>query len=58
MAFPATIKGEGPILETIRQILADDNFGVLELSWIKDTAVRTQVKAMIASSGVEAKYGA
>ena len=58
MAFPATIKGEGPILETIRQILADDYFGVLELSWIKDAAVRAQVKAMIASSGVEAKYGA
>ncbi len=58
MAFPATIKGEGPILETIRQILADDYFGVLELSWIKDAAVRAQVKAMIASSGVETKYGA
>jgi sugar phosphate isomerase/epimerase len=58
MAFPATIKGEGPILETIRQILADDYFRVLELSWIKDSAVRAQVKAMIQSSGVEAKYGA
>jgi len=58
MAFPATIKGEGPILETVRQILADDYFGVLELSWTKDAAVRAQVKAMLASSGVEAKYGA
>ncbi|HAO80649.1 MAG TPA: xylose isomerase, partial [Verrucomicrobia subdivision 3 bacterium] len=58
MAFPATIKGEGPILETCRQILADDYFGVIEISWIKDPAVRVQVKAMLASAGVEAKYGA
>jgi sugar phosphate isomerase/epimerase len=57
MAFPATIKGEGPILETCRQILADDYFGVIEISWIKDPAVHAQVKAMIASAGVEAKYG-
>ena len=43
MAFPETIKGEGPILETCRQILADDYFGVIEISWIKDPAVRAQV---------------
>src|ERR1039458_1198316 len=58
MAFPATIKGEGPILETGRQILADPYFEIIEISWIKDPAVRAQVKAMIASAGVEAKYGA
>jgi sugar phosphate isomerase/epimerase len=58
MAFPATIKGEGPILETCRQILADPYFEVLEISWIKDPAIRAQVKAMIANAGVEAKYGA
>jgi sugar phosphate isomerase/epimerase len=57
MAFPATIKGEGPILESCRQILADDYFGVIEISWIKDANVRAQVKAMIAGAGVEAKYG-
>jgi sugar phosphate isomerase/epimerase len=58
MAFPATIKGEGPILETCRQILADPYFEVVEISWIKDPAIRAQVKVMIASAGVEAKYGA
>ena len=57
MAFPATIKGEGPILETCRQILADPYFEVIEISWIKDLVARSQVKAMIASAGVEAKYG-
>jgi sugar phosphate isomerase/epimerase len=57
MAFPATMKGEGPILETCRQILTDPYFEIIEISWIKDAAVRAQVKAMIASAGVEAKYG-
>src|SRR5664280_2033468 len=57
MAFPATIKGEGPILETCRQILADPYFEIIEISWIKDPAVRAQAKAMIVSAGVEAKYG-
>ena len=29
MAFPATMKGEGPILETCRQVLTDDFFEVI-----------------------------
>ena len=40
MAFPATMKGEGPVLETCRQILADEFFEVIEISWIKDLAIR------------------
>jgi sugar phosphate isomerase/epimerase len=58
MAFPATMKGEGPILETCRQILADDFFEVIEITWIKDPATRAKVKSLLACAGVEAKYGA
>jgi sugar phosphate isomerase/epimerase len=58
MAFPATMNGEGPVLETCRQILADEFFEVIEISWIKDPAVRAKVKAMISSADVEAKHGA
>lgn len=58
MAFPSTLLGAGPILETVGQILADPYFEVLEISWIKDPTVRAEVKAMIAASGVDAKYGA
>jgi sugar phosphate isomerase/epimerase len=58
MAFPATMKGEGPILETCRQILADSFFEVIEITWIKDPAVRAKVKALLAGAGVEAKHGA
>jgi sugar phosphate isomerase/epimerase len=58
MAFPATMKGEGPILETCRQILTDRFFEVIEITWIKDPAVRAKVKALLDSAGVEAKHGA
>jgi sugar phosphate isomerase/epimerase len=57
MAFPATIKGEGPILETCRQILADPFFEVIEISWIKDRATRARAKALLAGAGVEVKHG-
>jgi sugar phosphate isomerase/epimerase len=57
MAFPSTMKGEGPILETVHQILADDFFEVIEISWIKDAAVRAKVKSMLATAAVEVKYG-
>ncbi len=57
MAFPSTMKGEGPILETCRQILVDDFFEVIEITWIKDPAVRAKVKSLLASAGVEVKYG-
>lgn len=57
MAYPV-IKGEGPIIESLTELLADPFFEVIEISWIKDPALRSQAKALIESSGVTAKYGA
>jgi len=36
MAFPATMKGEGPIVETVRQVLTDDFFSFFSpvLGWV------------------------
>ncbi|MBL9215699.1 MAG: sugar phosphate isomerase/epimerase [Opitutaceae bacterium] len=58
MAFPACMKGEGPVVETIRTILADPYFEVIEFTWIKDPAARAQVKRMLAASGIDARYAA
>lgn len=58
MAFPACQKGEGPILESLKKVLADAYFEVIEITWIKDAAVRAKAKAMILSSGIDARYGA
>ena len=43
MAYPAVIKGEGPIEETLRKIALDDYFEAVEVTWIKDASVRSRV---------------
>jgi sugar phosphate isomerase/epimerase len=58
MAFPETIKGEGPILETIKKIAQDDYFDVIELSWIKDPDVRKKTAKMLEVSKINVCYGA
>src|SRR5665647_1618991 len=57
MAYPAVIKGEGPIEETFRKIAIDDYFDVAEITWIKDPQVRSKVKKMIDTSHLEVAYG-
>lgn len=58
MAYPQTIKGEGPILETVREIAEDDYFTLIEITWIKDQAVREQVKDLLVQPGMKIAYGA
>jgi sugar phosphate isomerase/epimerase len=57
MAYPNTIKGEGPIKETMKRILEDDYFDAVEITWIKDDAVRKSVKDMIDVAAVDVYYG-
>ncbi|MBP2657663.1 MAG: Xylose isomerase protein barrel [Firmicutes bacterium] len=57
MAYPAVIKGEGPIEETFRKIAIDDYFEVAEITWMKDEEVRKNVKRMIDTSHVTVTYG-
>jgi sugar phosphate isomerase/epimerase len=57
MAYPSTIKGEGPIVETVRKIVVDDYFNAIELSWIKDIEARRQVIKMLAASHMTVAYG-
>ena len=47
MAYPDTIKGEGPILETVKKIAVDDYFTAIELTHIADDEVRKEVKKML-----------
>ncbi|NLO83549.1 MAG: TIM barrel protein [Clostridiales bacterium] len=57
MAYPDTMKGEGPILETIRKIAVDDYFNAIEITWIKDDKVREEVKKMLDTSHMTVAYG-
>lgn len=57
MAYPSTIKGEGPIEETIRKVAVDPYFEAIEITWIKDPATRSRVKKMLDSSHLSVAYG-
>jgi len=58
MAYPSTMKGEGPVLETIRKIARDDYFNAIEITWIKDPKVRGEVKKILDASHMKIGYGA
>ncbi len=58
MAYPSTIKGEGPVVETIKKIILDDYFSAIEITTIKDPAAKEAVKAMLVSSHMTVAYGA
>jgi sugar phosphate isomerase/epimerase len=47
MAFPQTLTGEGPIIQTLKQILTDPFFGAVEVSWVKDPQTRATVAQLL-----------
>jgi sugar phosphate isomerase/epimerase len=57
MSFPEVMKGEGPIIETLEKILANDFFYAVEITRIKDDKVREQAKKMLESSHMVSAYG-
>ncbi len=58
MAYPATIKGEGPVLETMKKIAVDDYFDAIEITWVKDDATRAEAKKLLETSHLKVCYGA
>ena len=57
MAFPATIKGEGPVTETVKKIAMDPYFNAIEITWIKDPDVRKEVRRILDCSHMTVSYG-
>jgi sugar phosphate isomerase/epimerase len=58
MAYPQTIKGEGPVLETLRKIAIDEYFEVVEITWVKDPAVRKEAKKILDTAHMTTIYAA
>jgi sugar phosphate isomerase/epimerase len=58
MAYPTTIKGEGPVVETIKKIVLDDYFSAIEITTIRNPDERTAVKKMLETSHMSIAYGA
>lgn len=57
MAYPETIKGDGPVDETITKILYDDYFNAIEVTMINDSETRKIVKEKIKTSHIKAVFG-
>lgn len=58
MAFPECLKGEGPIVETLRLIAEDHFFSAVEMGPIYDDGARREAAALLASSGLSVGFGA
>ena len=57
MAFPAVIKGEGPVTETLQKVLDDDFFNAVEITQVKDPAAREEAKRILEQSGFAVGFG-
>ena len=58
MAYPEVMKGEGPVLETLGAILADDYFDVVEVTRIKDDGVAKEAAKLIDQAHATVAFGA
>ncbi|MBU5485872.1 sugar phosphate isomerase/epimerase [Clostridium sp. MSJ-11] len=57
MVYPSTIKGEGPILESLKKVAIDDYFNAIEITWIKDDETREKAKEILEQSHITVAYG-
>ena len=57
MAYPVA-NGEGPIVETFKKIAADPFFEAVEVTWIRDSEARKQVRFMKETAALTLAYGA
>jgi sugar phosphate isomerase/epimerase len=58
MAFPELAGGNGPWVDTVRQIALDPFFNAIEITHIEDSEARDAVKDLIQVSGLSVGYGA
>ena len=57
MAYPQCIKGEGPILETLQEIVEDPFFTAVEVTRIEDAQTRKAAAKLLAESGMKVAFG-
>jgi len=58
MAFPEAGRGEGPIVETLKTLCDDEYFQVIEVTAVRDAAVRQRAIQLVADSGKKVAFGA
>ena len=55
-AFPEIVRGEGPIVESLRTLVEDDFWTAVEVGWVKDIKVRNEVRQLLETSHMEVCY--
>ena len=58
MAFPAVLKGEGPLVDTVKQVAGDEFFTAIEVGWMNDAALRAAAAAALRESHLSVGFGA
>lgn len=58
MAFPEVMAGQGPVVETLQEILFDTFFTAVELGPIADAAVRQKVARLLTQARLNVGFGA
>jgi len=58
MAFPTTMPGEAPMLESISKIAGDPFFGGIEIGWMKDAEERARVRKVLEVAHIGVRYAA
>ncbi len=58
MAFPAAMRGEVPMVESISKIAGDPFFGGIEIGMIKDAQERARVKKVLETAHIGVRYAA
>lgn len=53
MVYPSIMKGEGPILETVKNIAVDNYFTAIEVTQINDDYVRQRVKGLLDTAALQ-----
>ncbi|WP_286680090.1 sugar phosphate isomerase/epimerase [Tepidanaerobacter sp. EBM-49] len=56
MAYPETMRGDGPIEETLKKIAVDDYFDAVEITWIKDAEIRKRAKKILDTAHMTVAY--
>jgi len=58
MIYPEVLRGEGPVVETASVIAADEFFDVLEITFVKDPAVRADLKKALEAARMGVGFAA
>lgn len=58
MAYPQTIGGDGPVGDTVAEIVNDDFFDEIEITRVNDPDEKKRVQNLLATSGVAVGFGA